>query len=405
MHVIDETPRARWLILGCAWLLGFAMYTPILCIPPMEHIIKAELALSHAQMGLLFSLPIIMLAIVAIPSGLLADRIGIRKAAGIGIILIVMGSLLRGAAAEFEALFAFTVLFGVGFALVYPNLPKLISAWFSSEQAGLATGIYATGIMTAASLSLGITLPVIFPVTNTYQGTLYIWSIPSIVAAITWWLIVRENPKGKVQNPRSDKRNNASIIIRKNKNIWLVAISLFLLNFHFYVWAGWSPALMMLKGAPAGLATLITSVMSWTTIPIVFIIPWVSYKLGVRKPIFFISTILLIFISLSAIYTSVPFFWFLMILIGITLGGTFSMILALPVEMVPKESVGMASGMILSIGYIGGLIGPWIAGYIFDITENLNLALSLLAVVAVVWTIVSFLIPETGPKAKLKPMN
>jgi len=371
----------------------------------MEHIIKAELALSHAQMGLLFSLPIIMLAIVAIPSGLLADRIGIRKAAGIGIILIVMGSLLRGAAAEFEALFAFTVLFGVGFALVYPNLPKLISAWFSSEQAGLATGIYATGIMTAASLSLGITLPVIFPVTNTYQGTLYIWSIPSIVAAITWWLIVRENPKGKVQNPRSDKRNNASIIIRKNKNIWLVAISLFLLNFHFYVWAGWSPALMMLKGAPAGLATLITSVMSWTTIPIVFIIPWVSYKLGVRKPIFFISTILLIFISLSAIYTSVPFFWFLMILIGITLGGTFSMILALPVEMVPKESVGMASGMILSIGYIGGLIGPWIAGYIFDITENLNLALSLLAVVAVVWTIVSFLIPETGPKAKLKPMN
>ncbi|KKK94175.1 hypothetical protein LCGC14_2685510, partial [marine sediment metagenome] len=60
----------------------------------MEHIIKEEFLLSHEQMGLLFSLPIIMLAALAIPGGLLADRIGIRKAAGIGAIVMVAGSLL-----------------------------------------------------------------------------------------------------------------------------------------------------------------------------------------------------------------------------------------------------------------------------------------------------------------------
>ena len=78
------------------------------------------------------------------------------------------------------------------------------------------------------------------------------------------------------------------------------------------------------------------------------------------------------------------------------------MILALPVEMVSKESVGMASGMMLSIGYIGGLIGPWMAGRILDTTGTLNLALIILIGVAAVWAVIAFLIPETGSRARLR---
>jgi len=378
------------------------MFASIFCIPPMEHIIKEKLLLSHAQMGLLFSLPIIMLAAIAIPSGLLADRIGIRKAAGIGAVIMVVGSLMRGTTTSFETLFAFTALFGVGFALVYPNLPKLVGAWFPREQAGLVTGIYATAIMTAVSLSLAITLPVVFPITNTFRGTFYIWGILVIVATILWWIIVREPPSSSIQGQQVGEGNKSSSLVWKNRNLWLVAISLFLLNFHFYIWAGWTPALMMLKGAPPDLAALITSVMSWTTLPIAFLIPWASYKLGLRKPFFWASTIILVFVSWGAIYASVPFFWLLMVVIGITLGGTFSMILALPVEMVPQESVGMASGMVLSIGYIGGLVGPWIAGHILDTTGTLNLALVILIGVAIVWTVIAFLIPETSPRVKLR---
>jgi cyanate permease len=90
-----------------------------------------------------------------------------------------------------------------------------------------------------------------------------------------------------------------------------------------------------------------------------------------------------------------------MAFIGITVGGTFSMILALPVELVSKESVGVASGMVLSIGYLGGLVGPWLAGYIMDITGNLDLALVVLVGTAIIWTVIAFLIPETGSRIRL----
>ena len=77
------------------------------------------------------------------------------------------------------------------------------------------------------------------------------------------------------------------------------------------------------------------------------------------------------------------------------------MILALPVELVPEESVGKASGMVLSIGYIGGLVGPWLAGYIVDVTGTLDLALVVLIGTAIVWTVVAFSIPETGSRTRL----
>ena len=67
------------------------MFIPLFSVPPIMHIIKEELLLSHAQVGLIFSVPIIIIATIAIPSGALADKIGIRKVAGIGIIIIIVG--------------------------------------------------------------------------------------------------------------------------------------------------------------------------------------------------------------------------------------------------------------------------------------------------------------------------
>jgi cyanate permease len=396
-----EQTRSSWLMLSCAWLLAFAMYAPMLCIPPMEHIIKEELFISHAQVGLLFALPVAVLVAVAIPSGFLADKYGIRKVVGVGAVVMAFGSLMRGTFTSFSLFFAFSCLYGIGFGLIYPNLPKLVGIWFPREKAGLATGVYATGIATAGSLAFAITLPIVFPVTNTIRGTLYLWSIPAIMGALLWWIFAQDSPfpHGTVQSQQTNPTNptiKPSAAAWKNKGIWLVAFMLFFNNIHFYTWTGWSPTLLIMKGAPPALAALIASVMGWITLPIIFLMPWGSYKVGLRKPFIWASAIILALASWIAIYIPVSLGWLLMIFLGITVGGTFSIILAFPVEMVPKDSVGMASGMVLSIGYVGGLVGPWFAGYVQDITGTLDLALVALSGMAIVWACITFLLPETG---------
>lgn len=389
--------QSPWLVLGCAWLLGFAMWAPILCIPPIEHLVKEELQLTHAQMGALFALPVFILAMAAIPMGFLADRMGIRKAVGIGAVIMTVGSFMRGTSGEFMALIAFTCVFGIGFALIYASLPKIVGAWFPREKVGLATGIYITGWNVGASIALAITLPLVYPVTGNFQGTIYLWSIPTVVATILWWLMIRERPSSHVES-RQPTPSRPSTSVWKNRNVWLIGLMVFCNNVIYYTWAGWTPALLMLKGASPYLAALITSVRSWAGIPVVFLVPWAAYKIGLRRPVLLVCTITTALASLSAIYIPVPLFWGLMVILTLQ-GGAFSIIFALPVEMVPEESVGAASGMVLSIGYIGALVGPWVAGRVLDVTGSLNLALIMLIIVSVAWTYIVFSIPETGPRA------
>jgi len=84
--------------------------------------------------------------------------------------------------------------------------------------------------------------------------------------------------------------------------------------------------------------------------------------------------------------------------LGIVLNASFVIVLTLPTELVESRLVGSVSGIILSIGYIGGVVGPWVSGYIRDLTGDFFHVLVILTLVAVVATFLTFLLPETGRK-------
>jgi cyanate permease len=396
-------PQSSWVILVCAWLMGFSLETPLFCVPPVMHIITEQLQLSYAQSGFIFSVPLIILAAIAIPSGALADRIGIRRAAGIGVIVIAVGGLLRGTATDFWTLLVFTCLYGVGLGLVLPNLPKLVGSWFPPERIGFVTGVYTTGIVVGIALSLAITLPVVFPITNTFQGVFYIWSIPAIVAAIMWWIVVREPAPGRRQTEPAGEVKRSSYRIWTSRALWLVAILFFITNYVVFAWLGWAPQLMMAKGAAPALAALMASGMSWVSIPLTFAVPLASDRIGSRKLFLWPAFVLFALALVGAIYASLSLGWAVVVVVGLAAGAQLPIILSLIPDLVPAEGVGRASGMVMSIGYIGGLVGPWLGGYILDITGSLDLNLIILAVLSAVGAYLAIRLPETGAKTGLHP--
>jgi cyanate permease len=395
-------PQSSWVILVCAWLMGFALESPLFCVPPVLHIITEELQLSYAQSGFIYSVPLIILAAIAMPSGALADRIGIRKAAGIGVIVIAAGSLLRGTATDFWTLLVFTCLYGVGFGLVLPNLPKLVGSWFPPEKVGFVTGLYTTGIVFSIALPMAITLPVVFPITNSFQGVFYIWSIPAIVAAILWWTLVKEPAPGRGQSEPTSQVKRSSYRIWTSGALWLVAILFFIIDYVAFAWLGWAPQLMMAKGATPSLAALMGSMMPWVSIPLTLIAPWASDRFGSRKLFLWPAYVLFALALVGAIYTPLSLGWVVVVFIGLAAGAQLPIIFALIPDLVPAEGVGRASGMVMSIGYIGGLVGPWLGGYILDITGTLDLNLIILAVLSAVGAYLALRLPETGAKAGLR---
>jgi cyanate permease len=392
-------PRSSRVILVCAFLMGFALQTPLFCIPPVMHIITDELRLSYAQSGLIFSVPLIILAAIAIPSGALADRIGIRRAAGIGVIVIAVGGLLRVLATDFWTLLVFTSLYGVGLGLVMPNLPKLVGISFPPQKIGLATGVYTTGIVFGVSLAMAITLPLVFPITNSLQGVFYIWSIPAVAAAIVWWIVIREPAPGRGQTEPVAEVKRPSYRIWSNGALWLVSVLFFIVNYVLFGWLGWAPQLMMAKGATPALAALMASMMSWVSIPFNFAAPWASDRFGSRRLFLWPSLVLYVLAMVGAIYAPLSLGWAVVVVIGLAAGTQFPLIMAFPPDLVPVEGIGRASGMVMSIGYVGGLVGPWLGGYILDITGTLNLNLVILAGLSVVGVYLALRLPRTGVKS------
>lgn len=392
--------RQAWAAIACASLLGFSMFGALLCVPPIGHVIREEFHITYAQLGLLVAIPLGVLAAAAIPAGMLADRIGVKKTAVIGAALMAAGSLLRGTVSDYRLLYLFTGLFGLGFTLVYPNLAKIVHGWFPHEKAGLATGIYSTGMALGSTIPYVVTLPIVLPITDSSRGVFTVWSAPAIAAFVLCWVALEEPPRRREHRAAVRDRDFRPRMLR-DRNLWLAALLMVSNAMHFYVWVTWTPALMMLKGTTAEVASALTSIRGWAALPSTFLVPLLSYKIGLRKPFLWGSGLLLAFISLWAINMSAAWGWLLMVLVGILGSGSFAMILALPVELSGRNSIGSASGMMLSIGYVGGLIAPWLAGYLFDVSGTLDWALVGLAVISLGWALIGALIPETGTKSRL----
>jgi cyanate permease len=153
---------------------------------------------------------------------------------------------------------------------------------------------------------------------------------------------------------------------------------------------------MMMKGASPSSAGLIASIVLWSYVPAYLLMPRLSYKLGLRKPFLWIPSAILALTSWGVTQVTITASWVLMALVGIANGTRFVTLLALPVEMIDREQVGAASGIVISIGFAGGVIGPLIGGAILDNTQSLDLSFMVLIGVSLAATFLALRLPETG---------
>ena len=384
-------------VIFCALLIGIAMWGPMFCVPPMEPIIKEHLLLTHTQTSLLLSAPVLMLVVTAIPAGLVSDRVGIKKTIGIGLVMMAAGAVLRSTASDFISLLAYTFIFGFGFGWTFPNLPKLVSIYFNKDRANVAMGIVNSGFPIGTALGLGISVPIILPIAGTYQGVFLIWSIPTIIALISWWILIKQ-PSSKsshIEEPRTSILSFRGAF--SNKHLWLVAVLMSFHTFTVYNWNGWTPVMMMLKGASPSLAGLIASITIWAMIPTFLLAPRLSHRIGLRRPFLWVPSIVLAITFWGAQYITINTSWFVMALVGIASGTRFTTLMSLPLELVHESEVGMASGMMLAIGYVGAVIGPLVGGRVLDTTQNFDMSLIVLTIISLAATFIALKIPETGP--------
>ncbi len=177
--------RADWVHLLLLWLGGIDIRLTMLAVPPLIPLIHPALHLTETAVGALVSLPVLLLALAAVPGSLLIAKLGVRGALVTGLGLVAVFGALRGAGSNTAVLFSSTFFMGIGIAVIQPAFPSLVREWFPARIA-IATAVYSNGALIGESLPVSLTTPVgVLPLAHgDWHLALALWSIPVVASAI-----------------------------------------------------------------------------------------------------------------------------------------------------------------------------------------------------------------------------
>ncbi len=396
----SKTPLAAWITLGLAGAVGFFTLFAILTVSPLLTPIIGELSLTFAEGGLLFSVLVAMVVVGALIGGYVGDRLGIKKAMGFGAVLVGVGAPLRGLATGYASLLLFMALVGLGYGFLLPNLPKLAEGWFPPKYLGTVTGIYMASLYSGGAFAISATIPIYSLLASSWRNTLLFSGSISALVAAAWWLGARDAPSAKVARGMKPERVAGGVRVWTNGQMWLVALLLTSMNVFFYTLGGWLPTIFVEGGSPPYLASLMASMAYFLAVPATLIIPFLSGFVGRRKPFLWILALAAAAASYGLLVAPVGFGWFLSALLGFATAGIIVICYILPVELFPPSALGRASGIIVSIGFLGGIVGPFTAGLLRDMTRSFTGVVILLVISALFAAAIATPIRETGERRR-----
>jgi len=397
-HPVREQRSVRysWAVLTSATLVALSMNLTLFSPGPVLNSVRQGLHTSFAEIGLIFTLPAVITSVFSLIGGVLADSIGIRRVAGAGGVLLGLGGMLRGTTVDFLTFLLFTGLFAVGLGLALPNLPKAINGWFPKSAVGFASGIYVMGFPLGASLASGVTT-YLADATGGWQGALRSWGFVALGFAAVWLIVVRE-PRGSKDTVKVSLALPESVA--RNFPLWIVAASLFVNTSIFSIEVAWFPTLLAERGASGQEAGLMVSIFSIANMVTVFVVPTLSGRLGLRRPFIwaFAGTSALGVASL--IITPPSAAWIILPILGAAVAGPFAMAFLLPADLVDYSHLGSASGIVLSVGWLGIGFGSWMAGFLRDLSGSFYTTLVAIVISALLIIVLAFVLPETGKRGR-----
>ena len=108
-------------------------------------ILKDEFSLSLQQLGLIAAIPPLCQTLLAIPTGLLSDRLGSRKMILVSLVIIALGSIVAGLASSPAMLIVAVSLAYVNTTIYHPAAYSFVTRLFRPKNRLKALGLHGAG--------------------------------------------------------------------------------------------------------------------------------------------------------------------------------------------------------------------------------------------------------------------
>ena len=378
----DGFPFYGWIIVLASFLamlvVGIVMVFGVFIEP-----LTQEFGWSRANISLAFSLSFLLSTFLAFPSGRMSDKYGIRKMIMIGAALTGSGFLLCSQVSSLAQLYFSFSLIGIGASTLYVPPVSTIARWFVKRK-GLATG------MAVSALSIGIAF--FSPLTELFIGkfgwrsTFLIFGIFVISILSISSLLMKREPSEVGSAPYRGVRKTTNFQIEsraegynikeamRRRSFWYIYLILIFAHIAlFAVVVHVVPHAIKLgiKKFPASTALALLGVCS---VLARIIGGEISDRIGVVN-------LLTIFLGVQTISTfallgstGVWSIYLASAALGTGWGG-WAAIYPLRVSgFFGTKHLGPILGIFETGVGTGGMIGPYLAGYIFDVTGGYRMA-------------------------------
>ncbi|MDR0267721.1 MFS transporter [Paenibacillus sp.] len=369
--------KAVILILGII-MVATTLRSPITAVGPLIETIRSDTGMSHTLAGLLTTFPLLAFALMSPLAPRIARKWGMERALFAGIITVTAGITLRFIP-SLAALFTGTIILGLGIAVGNVLLPSLIKRDFPL-RVGVMTGIYSVSMNVFAAIASGVSVPVTRHLSSGWRGALLMWGISSLVALIVWLPQLRY--RHQTENVQISSKSN----VWCSKLAWQVTIVMGLQSFVFYSVVAWLPEILSGRGMSAGTAGWMLSLMQLFSVPATFFVPVLAARFNNQRGLVtatFLCFVLGFVSLLTDINALIPLS---VILIGIGTGAAFGLVtMFFMLRTRHTHQAAELSGMAQSIGYLLAAVGPFLIGFVHDLTGSWSAAIGLLILVSVIY--------------------
>lgn len=359
-------------VLFCAYLL---CYMDRMAIATAIPFIAADFQLSPLAMGGVLSAFFAGYALMQIPGGLLADKLGPNRVMTASIAGWSIFTALTGAASSLPALMAIRVLFGVCEGPFPSTASKTIAVWFPPNEAGRANGVQLAAVTIGAALAPAIVAPAILG--WGWRAVFYALLLPGLLMTLLVWMFIKDSPSPAASAQIAARGSAGRIpliqVLKMPTVVWC-AVTLFGASLASSALMNWLPTyLLQARGFSTAKMGL------WASLP--FLPGAVGYYLGghISDKYFSRRRHLPILVGLigagamtyiAAGATSGE--WAVAALAAAFLFHSIASagIFTLPIVAVPAAAVGVAFGIVNTVGQLAGLLSPLLVGYALDVTHG-----------------------------------
>jgi MFS family permease len=356
-----------WTILVVVYLASVAAPLSQSKVPPIMPLLMQAFQLNLTEAGLLMSVFAVTGLLLALPAGIILQRLGPKGTGLIALICLAGGSILGAISTSVVLLLGSRVIEGVGMGLLGVVAPASIAVWFPPQKQGAPMGIWATWVPVGT-----VAMYLLAPALATSFGWPSVWWVAAaytLLVMLAYGLLMRlPNPGEVISQPPPDGRaTQAAGDLRRalaNRDIWLLGLEFACFNLVFIAMGTFYPTFLTeVRGYPLAQAAWVASI---STIMVLISAPlagWLSDRIGSRRLVFSLPFLVIAVLLLLPFRATGWQIYAVLALLGMVAGANPTATFAAAPEVMRKPQwAGMGLAVIMVGQNLGILIGPVLFG-------------------------------------------